>query len=46
MRLIVAELLWNFEFELCEESRGWEKQKIFFLWDKKPLMVKLRKVVR
>ncbi|KAH6715439.1 cytochrome P450 [Leptodontidium sp. MPI-SDFR-AT-0119] len=41
MRLIFARMLWNFDMELMEDSRGWSDQKIFALWEKKPLNVKL-----
>jgi len=44
MKLVLAKLLWNFDFELCKESDGWaETQKVFSMWEKKPLMAKLRK---
>jgi hypothetical protein len=47
MRLILARLLWNFEIELDERSRRWlDELKIFVLWEKKPLFVKLTPVVR
>lgn len=42
MRLILAKLLYNFEFTLLPESIGWEKQKTFFLWEKNDLMVQLK----
>jgi hypothetical protein len=42
MRLILAHMLWNFEFELCPESRGWAQQKIKVLWIKPPLMCKIK----
>lgn len=41
MRVILARMLWNFDMELSPESDGWEKQKVYTLWDKGPLMVKL-----
>jgi hypothetical protein len=44
MKLVLAKLLWNFDFKLCKESEEWaETQKVFVLWEKRPLMVKLRK---
>ncbi|KAH8788468.1 cytochrome P450 [Diaporthe sp. PMI_573] len=47
MRLILARVIWHFDLELAQESHGWaEKQKIFILWDKSPLMVHLKPVVR
>jgi cytochrome P450 len=42
MRLILARLLWNFDFELCPESRNWREQKTHYLWEKQPLMVKIK----
>lgn len=47
MKLILARLIWNFDMELAAESRDWaEKQKIFILWDKGPLRVRLTPVIR
>jgi cytochrome P450 len=47
MRLVLTKLLWHFDFELCEESKSWaESQKVFALWEKKPLLVKVRVVKR
>ena len=43
MRLIIALLVWNFDLELGEGMDGWEKQKIFGLWEKPPLKVHIRK---
>ncbi|KAJ5652677.1 hypothetical protein N7507_010103 [Penicillium longicatenatum] len=43
MRLILAKLLYNFEFSLLPESVGWEKQKTFFLWEKNDLMIQLKR---
>jgi cytochrome P450 len=44
MRLILASVLVHFEIELCPESENWMDQQTHFLWDKKPLMVKLKLV--
>ncbi|KAK8029628.1 hypothetical protein PG993_010919 [Apiospora rasikravindrae] len=42
MRLILARVLWNFDIQLCAESKGWkESQKTYNVWDKTPLMVTL-----
>ncbi|EFQ85302.1 hypothetical protein P3342_009332 [Pyrenophora teres f. teres] len=41
LRSVLARLLWHFEFELCEESQGWDNQKSFILWDKPPLWLKM-----
>ncbi|KAK1471172.1 cytochrome P450 ClCP1 [Colletotrichum tamarilloi] len=47
MRLILAHLAWNSDMELAEESRGWaEKQKVYSLWEKGPLKVRLSPVQR
>jgi hypothetical protein len=42
MRSILARVLWHFDLELCDESRNWARQKVFILWDKPPLNVRLR----
>jgi cytochrome P450 len=43
MRTILARLVWNFDMELLPESEGWDEgQKIYVLWHKPPLMVKLK----
>lgn len=42
MRIILARLLWNFDMELCEESKDWvDGMKVFMIYQRKPLMVKL-----
>ncbi|RYP03582.1 hypothetical protein DL764_005043 [Monosporascus ibericus] len=42
MRLILARMVWNFDLELCDESRGWKgSQLVFNVWEKKPLIVKV-----
>ncbi|KAH6632811.1 cytochrome P450 [Chaetomium tenue] len=46
MRLILARLLWNFDLELMPESRNWSAQKIFTLWEKGGINVKLFPVLR
>ncbi|KAF2141517.1 uncharacterized protein K452DRAFT_327154 [Aplosporella prunicola CBS 121167] len=46
MRLLLANMVWSFDIELCEESRNWAHQKQWFLWEKPALMVRLRPVVR
>jgi cytochrome P450 len=45
MRLLIAKVLYNCDLELCDESRDWiERQKVFILWEKLPLMVKVTPV--
>ncbi|KAH7306093.1 cytochrome P450 [Rhexocercosporidium sp. MPI-PUGE-AT-0058] len=47
MRLILARVLWNFDLELDEESRSWtDNMKMFMLWEKPKLFVKLTPVIR
>ena len=42
IRLVLCQLLFQFDLELCEESRDWTKQRVFGSWEKVPLMVRLR----
>ncbi len=42
IRLILARMLWNFDFEICPESEKWTDQKIKTLWIKPPLMCKAK----
>ncbi|KAL4895595.1 cytochrome P450 [Aspergillus ambiguus] len=39
LRLILAKVLYHFDLSLAPESVGWDKQKTFFLWEKRKLMV-------
>jgi cytochrome P450 len=41
MRLILGRMLWNFDLELQPDSQTWSSQKIWLLWKKTPLRVKL-----
>ncbi|KAK8024307.1 cytochrome P450 [Apiospora rasikravindrae] len=43
-RLILAKLLFTFDLELCEKSTDWISQKTYALWEKKPLMFRMRTV--
>jgi hypothetical protein len=42
---ILANVVRTFGFELDEASRKWDEQKVFILWEKKPLIVRLRERV-
>ncbi|KAH8165600.1 hypothetical protein CIB48_g2654 [Xylaria polymorpha] len=43
MRVVLARLVWNFDVVLTPESEQWaERLKIYVLWEKRPLWVKLR----
>ena len=45
IRIILARVLFEFDLELMDSSRSWlENLKVFFLWQKDPLMVRLRPV--
>ncbi|KAF2500018.1 cytochrome P450 [Lophium mytilinum] len=41
MRLVIARLLFSFDLEATPMIEDWTNQKIWFLWDKKPLWLKL-----
>ena len=41
MRLILARLIWNFDLELVDESEDWVHQRVFILWEKKGMGVKV-----
>lgn len=43
-RLLLTKLLYNFDLELVHPDLEWNKQKVFFLWDKPQLMVRLTPV--
>lgn len=43
-RLILTKLLWNFDMELLPESHNWSHQKVFMLYEKKPMWVKVTPV--
>ncbi|KAH7396293.1 cytochrome P450 [Pyrenochaeta sp. MPI-SDFR-AT-0127] len=42
MRLILALVLWKFDLKLDAGMESWHDQKIFGLWKKPPLMVKIQ----
>ncbi len=42
MRFTIARVLFKFDLELCEESLRWADQKVFALWEKKPLMCRMK----
>jgi cytochrome P450 len=41
MKLILARMLFEFEFELYEPNDNWSNQRVFTLWEKRPLMLKI-----
>ena len=42
--MIIAKVLYSFDFELAPESEGWMEQDTYILWQKKPLLCKLKVV--
>ncbi|KAK3672299.1 hypothetical protein LTR78_007839 [Recurvomyces mirabilis] len=44
MRLLLATLIFHFDIKLNSESEQWDDQKIYTLWEKKPLMCTLTPV--
>ncbi|KAJ5703563.1 Cytochrome monooxygenase lcsI, partial [Penicillium malachiteum] len=46
MRVIAAKMIWTFDMTLDPVSTGWNNQRTFIVWERKPLMVHLSKVQR
>ena len=46
MRLLLASLIFNFDFELCEESSNWIDQRAYALWEKNELYCRVKQVAR
>ncbi|KAK8065043.1 cytochrome P450 [Apiospora hydei] len=47
MRLVAASILYHFDVELCERETGdWLDQKCWIVWDRKPLICRVRPVAR
>ena len=48
LRVLVARLVWGFDMEVVEESKGWgilRRQRVFLVYEKPPMLVRLRPVV-
>lgn len=45
-KVCIARLVLNFDMELMEDSQDWNKQKVFLLYEKRPLNVKLTEVAK
>ncbi|TGJ86345.1 hypothetical protein E0Z10_g2441 [Xylaria hypoxylon] len=45
MRLVMARLIWHFDIENATDG-NWMDQRVYMVWEKGPLHVKLRPVVR
>ncbi|KAL9007716.1 MAG: hypothetical protein Q9180_009591, partial [Flavoplaca navasiana] len=41
LRLILARVLWEFDFELVDKEWRWEGQKSWILWEKRGLEVRI-----
>ncbi|ENH66031.1 Isotrichodermin C-15 hydroxylase [Fusarium oxysporum f. sp. cubense race 1] len=46
MRMILARLLWKFDLKMMPGGENWNDQKVFVLWEKSNLDVKLTEVIR
>lgn len=44
IRLILVATLLHFDLQLCAESQGWDDQKVYLLWEKRPLWCTLTPV--
>lgn len=44
IRLIAAKTYYHFDIELCDESNDWIDQATYILWEKSPLLCKMRSV--
>ena len=42
MNLILARLVFEFDLQVDDEKIDWMDQRVFTLWEKSPLMVRLR----
>jgi hypothetical protein len=40
MKLALTRIIYDFDFELAEPEVDWLDQKVYSLWDKKPLLMK------
>lgn len=45
-KVCIARLILNFDMELMEDSKDWNRQKVFLLYEKRPLNVKLTEVTK
>jgi hypothetical protein len=44
--MILARLLWKFDLKMMPGGENWNDQKVFVLWEKSNLDVKLTEVIR
>lgn len=45
-KFCLARLVLGFDMELMEESKDWNKQRVYLLYEKRPLNVKLTEVTK
>ena len=45
-RLLLAKVLYNFDLELAPGNENWINQPVYTLWEKKPLLLKLKPAKR
>jgi len=41
MATILAKMIYHFDMQLVHPAQDWRKQKVYIVWEKKPLMVTL-----
>jgi cytochrome P450 len=46
MKLVLARIIYDFDFELVDPHDDWFDQKVFTLWDKKPLLLKFKEKIQ
>lgn len=47
MRLVMAKMIWNFDFELHPDTKdNWPNQRVFTVWERPDLFIQLKPVVR
>lgn len=48
MRLVLAKVVYSFDLELCNEAgpAKWTDQKVYVIWERRPLMCRLKRVSR
>lgn len=46
MRLVLARLLWDFDLELGDNVKKWDDARVFLIWEKNPLWIRLKPVTR
>lgn len=44
MKLVLARIIFNFDLELVNEKQNWLDQKVFTLWRKHPLMMRIKDI--